>query len=128
MKLNYSIIGMRLKQARINKNITQEKLAEMLDLSVAYISRVERGSTEISLKRLVEVCDLLEVSLSYVLEDISPTSSSYLNKAFTELLENCPAEKIDLIYKVAKVINHKYHIKNLLLNYYTIKCIKKEEK
>ena len=42
MKLNYSIIGMRLKQARINKNITQEKLAEMLDLSVAYISRVER--------------------------------------------------------------------------------------
>ena len=104
MALNYSIIGMRLKQARINKNITQEKLAEMLDLSVAYISRVERGSTEISLKRLVEVCDLLEVSLSYVLEDISPTSSSYLNKAFTELLENCPAEKIDLIYKVAKVI------------------------
>ena len=106
MKLNYSIIGMRLKQARINKNITQEKLAEMLDLSVAYISRVERGSTEISLKRLVEVCDLLEVSLSYVLEDISPTSSSYLNKAFTELLENCPAEKIDLIFNVVFMVNY----------------------
>ena len=39
MKLNYSIIGMRLKQARLDKKITQEKLAEMLDVSVAYISR-----------------------------------------------------------------------------------------
>ena len=42
MELNYSVIGARLKQARIEKHITQEKLAEELDLSVAYISRVER--------------------------------------------------------------------------------------
>ena len=52
MALNYSIIGMRLKQARIDKKLTQEKLAEELDVSVAYVSRVERGSTEIGLKRL----------------------------------------------------------------------------
>ena len=51
MALNYSIIGMRLKQARIDKKLTQEKLAEELDVSVAYVSRVERGSTEIGLKR-----------------------------------------------------------------------------
>ena len=104
MKLNYSIIGMRLKQARLDKKITQEKLAEMLDVSVAYISRVECGSTEINMKRLAEICGLLDVSLSYVLEDISPTSSAYLNTAFTDLLKNCPPEKIDLIYKIAKFI------------------------
>ena len=84
--------------------ITQEKLAEMLDVSVAYISRVECGSTEINMKRLAEICGLLDVSLSYVLEDISPTSSAYLNTAFTDLLKNCPPEKIDLIYKIAKII------------------------
>lgn len=104
MKLNYSIIGMRLKQARLDKKITQEKLAEMLDVSVAYISRVECGSTEINMKRLAEICGLLDVSLSYVLEDISPTSSAYLNTAFKDLLKNCPPEKIDLIYKIAKII------------------------
>lgn len=104
MKLNYSIIGMRLKQARLDKKITQEKLAEMLDVSVAYISRVECGSTEINMKRLAEICGLLDVSLSYVLEDISSTSSAYLNTAFTDLLKNCPPEKIDLIYKISKII------------------------
>lgn len=56
MELNYSIIGMRLKQARIDKKLTQEDLAEKLDVSVTYISRVERGTTQINLKRLSEIC------------------------------------------------------------------------
>ena len=56
MELNYSIIGVRLKQARINKKITQEELAEKLDVSVTYISRIERGSTAINLKRLFAIC------------------------------------------------------------------------
>lgn len=104
MELNYSIIGMRLKQARINKKITQEKLAEMLDVSVAYISRIERGSTEISLKRLAQTCGLLDVTLGNILDGISPNSSSYLDTAFSDLLKNCPAEKMDLIYKISRVI------------------------
>ena len=51
MALNYSIIGERLKQARMNKKLTQEKLAEKLDVSVAFLSRIERGSSYINLKR-----------------------------------------------------------------------------
>ena len=104
MALNYSIIGMRLKQARIDKKLTQEKLAEELDVSVAYVSRVERGSTEIGLKRLDEICDLLDVSLTYALDGASTRDSSYLNTAFSDLFKNCPTEKIDFIYKVSQVI------------------------
>lgn len=104
MKLNYSIIGMRLRQARDSKKLTQEKFAEMLGLSVPYISRVERGTTEIGLKRLAEMCTLLDVSLTYVLEGTVPNSDSYLSPALNDLLKNCPAEKIDLIYKIIKVI------------------------
>lgn len=104
MSLNYSIIGARLKKARINKKITQEKLAEAMDVSVAYISRVERGSTNINLKRLSELCALLDVSEGEILSGSSTVSTSYLNTAFSDLLKNCPTEKIDLIYKIAKVI------------------------
>lgn len=104
MALNYSIIGIRLKEARLNKKITQEKLAEALDLSVAYISRIERGSTNINLKRLSEICALLDVSEGEILSGAATESSSYLNTAFSDLLKNCPAEKMDLIYKISKVI------------------------
>lgn len=104
MALNYSIIGIRLKQARIDKKMTQEQLAEALDVSVAYVSRIERGSTNINLKRLSEICSLLDVTEGEILSGASTQSSSYLNSAFSDLLKSCPAEKIDLIYKVAKVI------------------------
>jgi len=104
MALNYGIIGMRLKQARMDKKITQKKLAEVLDVSVAYISRVERGSTTINLKRLSELCNLLGVSEGEILNGASSDSESYLSSAFSDLLKSCPADKIDLIYNVAKVI------------------------
>ena len=104
MALNFSIIGVRLKQARLNKKITQEKLAEIIDVSVTYISRIERGSTNINLKRLSQICDILDVSEGEILNGTSNGSPSYLNKEFNELLKSCPREKVDLIYKIAEFI------------------------
>ena len=52
MALDYTIIGERLKKARLAKKMTQEDLAEKLDVSVAFLSRVERGNSHINLKRL----------------------------------------------------------------------------
>lgn len=104
MALDYVIIGNRLKTARINKNLTQEKLAEKLDVSIACLSRIECGKYEISLKRLDEICGILDVKLSYILDGVSQNSSNYLNNDFSSLLKSCPPEKIKLIYKIAKVI------------------------
>jgi len=104
MALDYNIIGERLKQARINKNLTQEKLAEELDVSVAFLSRIERGSSYINLKRLNQICTILDVTEGEILNGVSKDSSTYLNKDLSNLLKNCPPEKINLIYNVAKVI------------------------
>ena len=59
MALDYNIIGERLKKARTENNLTQEKLAEKLDVSIAFLSRIERGSSHISLKRLSQQLSLL---------------------------------------------------------------------
>lgn len=104
MSLNYCIIGNRLRQARVDMKITQEQLAEKMDVSVAYISRIERGSTAINLKRLSEICSILCVSEGEILNGACSQSSSYLSGALSDLLKNCSSEKIDLIYKVAKAI------------------------
>ena len=55
MALDYSIIGERLKQARMSKRLTQEKLAEKLEVSVAFLSRIERGSSHVNLSRLNQI-------------------------------------------------------------------------
>ena len=104
MGLDYSIIGTRIKEARNAKKLTQEDLSEKLDVSVAFLSRVERGSSHINLKRLSQICDILEISQGYVLDGTDSTKSNYLNKEFAELLNQCSPEKQKLIYEIAKTI------------------------
>lgn len=104
MDLDYVIIGERLKNSRIKKGLTQEKLAEKLDLSVAFLSRVERGSTHINLTRLSQICSLLGTSEGEILNGTSSTASDYMQKDFSTLLKKCSPEKQKLIYNIAKVI------------------------
>lgn len=104
MALDFAIIGQRLKKARIEKNMTQENLAEKIDVSVAFLSRIERGISHINLKRLSEICSILDVSEGYILNGASSSSEQYLISEFNDLLNNCSAEKQKLIYKVAKTI------------------------
>ena len=104
MSLDYSIIGERLKKARIEKGYTQEQLAEKIDVSVAFLSRIERGKSKVNLNRLNQLCDLLDISEGNVLTGVGNTSSHYLDKEFSDLLKNCPPDKLKLIYNIAKVI------------------------
>ena len=105
MALDYTIIGSRLKKARTDKNLTQEKLAEKLDVSIAFLSRIERGNSHISLKRLSEVCDILGVTEGYILNGASSTSNNYLTSEFNDVLNNASPDKQKLIYKIAKIIS-----------------------
>lgn len=104
MALDYNVIGARLKKAREDKNLTQQKLAEIIDVSVPFLSRVETGKYKINLKRLNELCELLEVSKSYILEGASDNSSDFLNSEFNDLIKKCPPEKLKMVYNVVKAI------------------------
>lgn len=105
MALDYNIIGERLKKARTDKGLTQEKLAEKLDVSIAFLSRIERGSSHISLKRLSQICDILEISEGSILNGSSNNSNTYLSSEFNKLLKDMSPDKQKLIYKIIKVIN-----------------------
>ena len=105
MALDYTIIGERLKKARTDKKLTQEKLAEKLDVSIAFLSRIERGSSHINLKRLTQICEILGVSEGYILNGASSDSQNYLTSEFNSVLSNISPEKQKLIYKIAKVIS-----------------------
>ena len=105
MALDYSIIGSRLKQARKKAGITQQELAEKANLSVAFISRIERGSSQINLKRLSEFCKILGVSEGSILNGVSDSSNDFLYVEFDYILKKCSPEKQKLIYSIAELIS-----------------------
>lgn len=107
MALDYKLIGERLKKARVEKGYTQEKLAEMMELSIAYVSRIENGKTHINLKRLNELCAILDTSESYILNGVSDNSTSYLNNELNSILKDCSSKDKELIYQIASIISDK---------------------
>ena len=107
MPLDYTIIGQRLKKARKAKKMTQEELAEKLDVSIAFLSRIERGNSQVNLKRLVQICEILEVRPGEILNGVSSKSSQYLDSEFASLLKDCSSEQQKLIYDIAKVVARK---------------------
>jgi transcriptional regulator with XRE-family HTH domain len=104
MALDYKVIGDRIRKARIDNNLTQENLAEELDVSVAFISRIECGTTHVNLTRLSEICSILNIDEGQILNGVSTDSKNYLSDEFNELMKSCPKETQKLIYDVAKLI------------------------
>lgn len=104
MKIDYKVIGERIKTVRKEKGWSQDYLSEKLDVSIAYLSRVERGSSEINLKRLFEISEILEVPIEYLLNGTATTNKNYLDKELYEILIKCTPEKQRLVYDIAKIV------------------------
>ena len=104
MASDFAILGQRLKKARLNKKMTQESLAKQLGVSVAFLSRIESGTSHVNLKRLSQICDILGVTEGEILNGTASSSQRYLVSDFNELLRKCSPNKQKLIYKVAKAI------------------------
>ena len=62
-------LGGRIREERLKLNLTQEKLAEDVNLSMAYIGQVERGERSLTLDNLVAVANRLGVTVDYLLSD-----------------------------------------------------------
>ena len=62
-----SLFGKKLREIRVSKNITQEKLSAITDLEISQISRIERGIINTSISHLFILADALEISPSDLL-------------------------------------------------------------
>lgn len=62
-------IGKKIKEQRIRKNISQEKLAELIDVTPSYISNLESGDRIASLHTMLEIVNKLELSIDYLMLD-----------------------------------------------------------
>jgi len=60
--------GKNVKIERIKKDLTQEKLAEIMNISQNYIANIERGKQNMSLGKILELAEKLEVKISKLLD------------------------------------------------------------
>ena len=62
-------IGIVLRQHRENAQLTQERFAELVDLSKNYIGNLERGEYEISIRMLNQIARSLKLRASDIVRE-----------------------------------------------------------
>ena len=100
-ELNYTEIGKRIKQKRKEKNLTQEKLSEIIDVSPSYISEIERGTSICSLATLTNISNTLNTSLDYLVFGVTTNNSS---QTFSEILKSIPEKNHKLFINLCENI------------------------
>lgn len=97
MELDYKAIGKRIKIARIKADLTQEKLAETIELSPTHLSNIETGTTRVSLTTIVSLANALSVSVDDLLCDSVIKSKPQFEKDIKSILEDCNDYEIRII-------------------------------
>lgn len=77
-ELDYTKIGMRIRQARKSKRWSQEELAKRCGISMPFLGHIERGTRKMSLETLVSLCRELDMDADELLWGIPNASDGAL--------------------------------------------------
>ena len=86
IELDFSVIGQRIKEVRSERNLTQEYIANMTGVNVSHISNIETNKVKVSLTLLVSICNALDCTLDYILQNEYHNPTSVLEKELQETL------------------------------------------
>ena len=98
------VLGQRIRNYRIGKGLSQEKLAELSGCHHTYIGQIERGEKNATIESIVKIAVALDVSLSKLFEKLGAENTE---------ARNIPLECYELIS--AKSKNEQEQIYRILL-------------
>lgn len=103
-ELNFEQIGKRLRSIRLSKNLTQEYVATIVGINTSHISNIENNRVKISLTTLVNICNVLQTTVDYVLSNEYFCQNAAIDSEILKELQSCDNEKKEKILKIIKIL------------------------
>ena len=100
--MDLKAVGQRIKAAREAKNLTQEELAGLVNLSPTHVSVIERGLKVTKLDTFIAIA--LDVSADTLLIDVVTHSVSGVTNELSEMIEKLPKEKQQRIINAVRAL------------------------
>ena len=105
--MDYRYLGKRIRDRRKELRISQEKLAEMADLTTSYIGQIERAERKLSLETLVSISNALLVTVDFLLKDsIILDNDEYINRLNNLIFNKSDEAKAMIIDVVQTLLLH----------------------
>lgn len=95
------LLGLKIKEIRKDKHITQEELAELTNLDTGYISKLEVGRNFPKIGTLEKIAKVLKVELADFFK-FTPMQDENFKDEITKIYDNLSKDKQYTLYRVAK--------------------------
>lgn len=90
-------IGRRIQSRRKQQGLTQEQLADRMNVSIQMISNLERGNKAIRIDNLINLCQILDVSTDYILTGKETQDDFHALTARIEALSPANRKMIEML-------------------------------
>ena len=101
MAIDLKTVGGRIRACRLETGMSQERLAELSDLSTPYVSHIERMAKKPSLSALIRLSVALGVTVDYLLAGSQPADQTAFLSDVQTLLSDCSLTERRIVLQVA---------------------------
>ena len=96
MNLDKEIIGQKIRQIRVERGFSQEKLSEKIDISPRHMCTIENGNSLPSLETFVKISQILDIDINDFF-NLTPRNTDKLRTAIYELVQTSSVPELHLI-------------------------------
>jgi len=100
------LIGKKIKRLRNKLGLTQDRLAEQVNINPKYLSNIERGLENPTLDTLLRLAVSLKVELWEMLLPDKELSSDALKKKIKSLLDEASGERLQMVVRLLQAALH----------------------
>ena len=100
--INLKIMGQRIKESRLKLGLTQEQLAEIVNLSVPHLSKVENGHKGLSLDTAAKLANALDFSIDYLVQESAGNSRRVFHSEMNYIVADCTEVELSKLLKLIR--------------------------
>jgi len=107
--INYKVIGQKIRERRQSLGVTQEFIANKLDVNPSHISNIECGRANPSLTALIRIANILQCSVDYFISEeysfeFNNTHETNLEEQILTKLKHCDINKKQKLLKIVDIL------------------------
>lgn len=97
-------IGKRIQKYRVQKNLTQEQVAETVGISQKHLSRIEKGYHNPRFDMIIHIAEALNIPTDALAKDLSDNNVDVFFEAIRPNIEKLSIKQLEYLKKNIELI------------------------
>lgn len=103
-EINYAELGLKIKEVRQSRKLTQDALAEMVCCNTSHISNVENNHTKVSLNVLLAIANALDTSIDSLLAEQYGNTALAIENEILRAVRKCDNSTKTKILRIVEIL------------------------